>query len=390
MRVLRLGVIADDLTGSCDTGVQFAQLGFSSVVRIDPARADPTEVAILCTNSRNDPPDVARSKVRYACGLLAREQREFIYKKIDSTLQGNLWPELEEAMRCCGCSLAIVAPAFPALGRTMAGGWLRVGGSPTPNPVHLPTLLRKQGAPNVTHVGGALPRSDSNELIERFEKAAATAGSAIAVVDVASQHDLAFVILAAATLRSRSLMVGSAGLAAEMANLLAKEHGKQAPRRHPASAGSCGSVVLVLGSIHPATTEQIGYLVASRPTAVVEYPGRPLGAALGGLVKKAHLVVRVGRNDNGPDLGELATILGDQAIRGVILSGGDTADRVCRALKVTGIRLEREILPGIPLGRFEGGSVNGMMVATKAGGFGGEDALAVVTDFLTTQERPLR
>lgn len=385
--VPRLGLVADDLTGACDAGVQFAQRGFSTMVRLDAGGLDASELAVLCTNSRHDPPDLARAKVRQACELLIRERREVIYKKIDSTLQGNLWPELEEAMKCCGCSLTIVAPAFPALGRTMARGWLRVAGSRSKHPVHLPTLLRRQGAPNVIYVGGTLPRSDPKELIEHLERAAATAGRTVAVIDAVSQRELALVALAAVGIRSRSLIAGSAGLAGEVANILAKGYGKQPSPNQPVSGGSGGHVVLVLGSTHPVTSDQIRYLVATRPAAVVEYPGQPLDK---GLAKKGHLIVKLGLDDNKLDLDELATILDDSTIHGVILSGGDTADRVCRALKVTGIRLDWEILPGVPLGRFVGGCVDGMAVATKAGGFGREDALAVVVDFLAAQERPSR
>ena len=86
------------------------------------------------------------------------------------------------------------------------------------------------------------------------------------------------------------------------------------------------------------------------------------------------------------NLGEFLTILADSAVRGVILSGGDTAELVCRALKATGIKLEREIAPGIPWGRFVGGHADGMAIATKAGGFGEENSLVVITDFLATRE----
>jgi len=380
----RLGVIADDLTGSCDAGVKFAQRGFSSVVRLDPAPASPTELVILCTHSRDDPPDVACGKVRQACELLIGECREVVYKKIDSTLRGNIWPELEEAMKCCGCSLGIVAPAFPALGRAMQGGWLQIGSAPSLSPVHVPTLLQRQGAQSVIHVEGSLLRSDPRKLIDRLEEASATAASTIAVIDAVSQHDLALIVSAVAELPSRCLMAGSAGLAAELANILAKEFGRGTSTHYPLSGASCGHVLLILGSTHPVTAAQVRYLVATRPTAVVEYPGRSLEKG------QSHLIVNLARDDRGPDLGALATILADSTYHGVILSGGDTADRVCRALKVDGIWLDQEIMPGIPLGRFEGGCVDGMAVVTKAGGFGGEDALAVAVDLLSALERPTR
>jgi uncharacterized protein YgbK (DUF1537 family) len=67
---------------------------------------------------------------------------------------------------------------------------------------------------------------------------------------------------------------------------------------------------------------------------------------------------------------------------GVIMTGGDTAALVCDALGVRGIRLIREALPGIPYGTLIGGRLDGVPVITKAGGFGDENALALLVDAL--------
>lgn len=60
---------------------------------------------------------------------------------------------------------------------------------------------------------------------------------------------------------------------------------------------------------------------------------------------------------------------------GLILTGGETARAVCLALGATGIELVKEVLPGIPAGRLRDGPFEGLLLVTKAGGFGSEDAL---------------
>jgi uncharacterized protein YgbK (DUF1537 family) len=106
------------------------------------------------------------------------------------------------------------------------------------------------------------------------------------------------------------------------------------------------------------------------------------------LSEKHHLVVKLDFPvTDSQHLATLLTILSEESVQGVILSGGDTADLVCRALRATGIQLESEIVPGIPWGRLLGGVANGLAVATKAGGFGNEEALVTLTDFLAAQER---
>ena len=71
------------------------------------------------------------------------------------------------------------------------------------------------------------------------------------------------------------------------------------------------------------------------------------------------------------------------AATALVLSGGDTASLVCRALGVRRIELEDEIVAGIPWGYLSGGAFDGRRVATKSGGFGAPHALIQVADFFT-------
>jgi len=71
----------------------------------------------------------------------------------------------------------------------------------------------------------------------------------------------------------------------------------------------------------------------------------------------------------------------------LLLSGGDTAAQVCRAAGVERIDLLDEIIPGVPCGVIRGGGFDGISVATKSGGFGGDDALIQVADYYTCQNQ---
>ena len=61
-------------------------------------------------------------------------------------------------------------------------------------------------------------------------------------------------------------------------------------------------------------------------------------------------------------------------VAGVVLTGGDTAVHICRALDVHSIDVLREIEPGVPLGVLRGRHAESVFVGTKAGAFGTEDA----------------
>jgi uncharacterized protein YgbK (DUF1537 family) len=65
-------------------------------------------------------------------------------------------------------------------------------------------------------------------------------------------------------------------------------------------------------------------------------------------------------------------------VDGLFLSGGETADAVLRAAGGEAIRLEREVLPGLVLGRWMGGVADGLAVVTKAGAFGQKQTLVAL------------
>lgn len=60
---------------------------------------------------------------------------------------------------------------------------------------------------------------------------------------------------------------------------------------------------------------------------------------------------------------------------GLVVTGGDMAMAVGRALEAEGLWLQGELQPGIPWGTWVGGIAPEMPVVTKAGGFGDDRAL---------------
>ncbi len=165
----KIVVIADDLTGANDTGVQFAKQGLKTIVlmRVPGSLSELDEdVLVVDTQSRALSPAEAYQKVTETALLFKnRDQFQTLYKKIDSTLRGNLGTEIDAIMDVCGLELAIVAPAFPRNGRITVGGCHFLGNAPLEAteiardplcPVsesHIPTLLAKQTKRRVGHIG---------------------------------------------------------------------------------------------------------------------------------------------------------------------------------------------------------------------------------------------
>jgi uncharacterized protein YgbK (DUF1537 family) len=108
-------MLADDLTGGCDAGVQFSLCGAATQVYLEPPRAPAAfaGVSVIVHHSRDDAPEEASRKVEQACDWIAASGAKLCFKKIDWTLQGNVGPELEAIRNKFPDRLILVSPSFP-------------------------------------------------------------------------------------------------------------------------------------------------------------------------------------------------------------------------------------------------------------------------------------
>ncbi|HUV93375.1 MAG TPA: four-carbon acid sugar kinase family protein, partial [Anaerolineae bacterium] len=123
----RLAVIADDLTGAMDTGLQFSKHGLETLVSMSWHRLPDAEVVVIDTDTRDVPPSVAHGRVLAAARALSGR---VIYKKVDSTMRGNVGIELCALQEVLHARCVVVAPAYPPGGRTTLHGRQMVGGKP--------------------------------------------------------------------------------------------------------------------------------------------------------------------------------------------------------------------------------------------------------------------
>src|SRR5688572_10104079 len=117
---MTLTIIADDLTGACDTAALFCGRGRVPVfIAPAPAGGD-WEVAAVDTESRALPGAEAARRMRSTgAGLAERLVAGSLFKKIDSTLRGPIGAELDALLSVTGRTGALVCPAFPAQHRTV-------------------------------------------------------------------------------------------------------------------------------------------------------------------------------------------------------------------------------------------------------------------------------
>ncbi|MBA3439624.1 MAG: four-carbon acid sugar kinase family protein, partial [Pyrinomonadaceae bacterium] len=106
--MLKLLIIADDLTGANDTGVQFAKKGIPVFVMTGETndlqrRASDFQVLVVNTESRHLSMHEAAERVRGVVESARAAGITYFYKKTDSSLRGNNGSELQALMNAAGC-----------------------------------------------------------------------------------------------------------------------------------------------------------------------------------------------------------------------------------------------------------------------------------------------
>jgi uncharacterized protein YgbK (DUF1537 family) len=120
-------VIADDLTGANDTGVQFAKNGCETMVSILEDKSfkvvvpDDLDVMVIDTETREVGEKIARSRIKNILKKLNITKKDIVYKKVDSTLRGNTGAELEEIMTILNRDICIFSPSYPSYQRITVG-----------------------------------------------------------------------------------------------------------------------------------------------------------------------------------------------------------------------------------------------------------------------------
>jgi D-threonate/D-erythronate kinase len=403
-------MIADDLTGACDAGVQFTQKGFQTVVCFDKESGNEiqADVIVLDTSSRALPEKEAYRAVSKAVEDLKDEDLGLVYKKIDSTLRGNLGNEIDALMNILSFDFAVIAPALPTLGRTTKDGIHYLNGmaieqteiaNDPKTPVkesNLVKLLSKQSVREACLFPKSLLKEQKQVILEKVNEQLQKKCS-LFVCDAESEEDLQEIVTAFNNLSHKILWVGSAGLAewlpaghqAKGIQSSMEENKEQLPVLVVAGSRSGVAKRQVETLLHASEIKEVWLNINtlsennSRETEI-----HRCQTELEDHLKKGHDVVLYVKQDDSathmnisemPSLIEaslgkiVSSTIKKNKLNGIVLTGGDTAKAIAKKLGVTGIELIDEVERGLPLSKMIGGP--GLLTVTKAGAFGTDYSL---------------
>ncbi len=425
-----IGIIADDLTGACDTALQFYLEGADTRILLDYTAASPAggnQTLLVDTESRHLEQFDAIASVRKSVHFLRETAKlDRFYKKIDSTLRGHVAQECLAILDELRWKAAVIAPAYADEGRRTVGGYQIVRGLPVGQteiardplfPVresHIPTLLGQTADPAIV---GYVPLSKVMDgagpikmaLLEQISE-----NKKLIVVDACSDTDLEQLSLAINKMPSdvNVLPCGSAGLAKALSRKWIL-HRERAPRPHMVINRS--PLLMVIGTASKVTRDQVNALMdnfsdyAPDETLRVFYftPLQILGLApvdeeiqeiIQVLKTNATVIITTSLSEHNYEktvvMAEEQNITPTQAsakavellahvtneVMNVVnakllLSGGDTASTVCKKIGVRSLQIVEQVDTSIPLMIDQ----QARWIVTKSGGFG--NYLSLLTIF---------
>lgn len=390
-------IIADDLTGANDTGVQLTRRGIQTVVTLDSSSISrDCDSYVLDCESRGLDASHAYNTVSEHLKKIDLLGFDYVIKKVDSTLRGNVAEEIKAVDEALGSELVIFMPALPDLFRTTEHGIHMLNGTritqteiakDPQKPVRCDNLAEllshayheSIGIIDINHIRQGSLNFDEHRIY---------------VADSLTNADMAAVVRAAMKTNRRTLWVGSSAIAdslleteiktlpalAVVASVsdvtrgqikYAEEKGVRLVNvaAHELLENKNGQKYIDTALHHLQAGEDVILLSSASyhrgELDVSAMVGAKLGLSMGEMgqfVQKA--------------IGEIASGILDQAkVSGVFLTGGDTAIGFLKQLGAQGCKIDGEVMLGIPSMTIIGGSAQGLRVITKAGAFGGPDAI---------------
>jgi D-threonate/D-erythronate kinase len=417
----KLIIVADDFTGAGDTGVQFSKNQLRTIVITGTERIKESlpkcDVLVVNTETRFDDEKSAYKKTFEAGKIISEEKVKYFYKKLDSTMRGNVGAEIAGMMDSLGIAVTFMVPALPKYGRTTVNGKVFVNGilledsefaKDPKNPAKesfIPKIISGQTDKRTAVIIHDYILAGKQTLTEKIQHHI-NSGIQIIIFDAREEKDMDLIASVISEIKLKVLFAGCSGLAEYLAKyLVIKKVSK--------------SSVVIAGSVNEVTRRQVDFaghylrvkivdiqtvriftperndekmrilqiveecisagedlIIRTAPTR--EYVTKTFEAAEEAGIEKLTVSETIAHF-----LGETAgDIIRDLRIKGILLTGGDTAFKTVKYLNISGVVLHDEIEHGIPYGHFAEEKYRNVIIVSKAGGFGNEDAIFRVLNFL--------
>lgn len=408
--MVKMLVIADDITGALDTGIQFAKRGirtqiFTEGKLIEGDVKTDTEVIVVDSESR---PLSAEESYQVVLGIAAWAQKNgigIIFKKTDSALRGNIGAELQAVADAVKGVPVYFLPGHPEIGRITKDGVHYISGELLENSVfgkdpfepvtksYIPDIIKDQ--------------SDIPVICKRPEESVTDerkAVSEVIVCDTQTVKDIDAILDGLARANRLKLIAGCAVLGERLAEKIFLS------RKEISAYEKTDGLYVACGSLNKITLRQLEYaerndsFIRRKLTMEQKYSadyyktlkGKKFLEEMIELCKKNKKVIVDSfdteenivnfMSDKSKNIEELRALipqahgyivkaLAEEPVNlTVLMTGGDTLMGYMKLVGCTQIEPVCEIEPGLVVSRLIWNGY-GQQIISKSGGFGTEDIL---------------
>jgi len=368
---MKLGIIADDFTGANDIALQLVKYGIKakSYINIEEISGD----FVYTSETRNASEDEARKKLEIFFETIKKHKVDRLYKKIDSTLRGNIKVELDIFLKYIGENekIAIILP-FPKVGRVVKNGKLYV------NDIELKdTTFAKDPYWNLLssdlkdYFDGVLISIDDIRN-EKFSEILFSKKEKVLIFEGENDKDLELIAKTLSELNLDKNIVGSAGIM----EYLLKNWGYEKEK-----------VMIVAGSCNETNIKQTDNFIQEFKPSLYDFYIDENKILIYEEKESNCIVFRTIRDEkkSSKSREELNLLISEKVknlsneknINKICLSGGDISIAFMDRFEINEIEVLSEIEPGIAFGL-----AGKYRLVTKPGGFGSEKIYKKIYSFL--------
>lgn len=403
-------IIADDFTGANDTGVKLTEKGTPVEVVFSALNLNPKFSCVIDTETRNDTEKIAYDKVKDIVRTISLNNYNIVYKKVDSTLRGNISDEIKALAENYNPDYVVFDPALPSMGREVINGNLLVNGRKLKKTEFAHDPLKPIKNENIESI---LQNVFESRLVRLYKLSELRKKDLVLDLskkyfcfDTENDTDLSSVVRLFSKIKGKILWIGSSGLIEELINI----QNKVIP-----------SIALV-GSVSEKTRDQLKYAeknglnLVSLPIYKIYSSGdysKYVSQIVVLLKQHKDVIIMSSASYNREELdktralfkqdgigdeqlgsivqtvlaGVCRKVVAEQKVSGIFVTGGATAQGLLSMVNAQKTVVQEEIALGMPLLQIKGGEFDGIHIISKAGAFGDPSLLVFALKKLHSYEK---
>lgn len=399
-------IVADDYTGALDTGIQFVSHGMRTQLMMDLepdfSEYPQTEVFIVDAETRHKSAKEAYYIVYQLTQKAVQAGIEFLYKKTDSGLRGNIPDELMAMLDASGSDFLVFLPAYPDMNRIVKNGISYIDGILLEESIFGKDPFEPAKYSRIYDIFGKY-RNLVREYHGPEELNIIPGEKQIGIFDASSNEDMKKTTQYLYKIGRAKVLAGCAGLASAFLECL------DVPEKNVKINEISQPFLIVCGSINDISKKQVQYAKQSGASGITlsleqqlsdDYMRQPEGDKLvsdilnicskqgvcildtisdekyiGQYLKKAGLSMKDAGSRIADRIGEiLQRVLSSNMNLALMIIGGDTLYHFINRVNCKQISLICELENGVVCSEMKLHSGN-YKVISKSGGFGSVDLL---------------